>query len=279
MISRDGNHVLTSLSDPPTRFSEVVHLPPAMEASLQQGQNGDNSHPLPPIVESSDGKDVEDGLPKQKSRRPARPKLTAPPIGPAAARPTDKAGAWKAPEDWAISPTESPVSGPPADDPQNTAANNHHAPATLDIARVQRETELMLQASPQVVLLRLKGMLGDYDPTLVQKPDGSHDRRDETQHASDAAMVYKEREMETKRWLLTALYNMETIWAPDDTLSKPAAKPSVQRVLALFESQGKPRRHSSCALNGLLTVTTQPRHLTWPALISPSRCTTCRPSP
>lgn len=44
--------------------------------------------------------------------------------------------------------------------------------------------------------------------------------------------------MEKQRWLLSALYNMETIWDTNDKESKPIEKPTAQKILALFESPG-----------------------------------------
>ncbi|KAF3770658.1 hypothetical protein M406DRAFT_326083 [Cryphonectria parasitica EP155] len=232
-------------SQTPTNFSEVVHLPPAVETSLQK--NIDESHTLPVIAEgSSDAKSVEAGpscakqQPHHQKRVHTRPKLSAPAISPATMRPTEKPDTWKAPNDWAISSTESALSGPP-EESFDPAASDQHASATLDIAHVQRETERMLRASPRVVLMHLNGQRGvtsNIPVTTIQSAAyaDDHHQRTDAQRANDVALVYKEREMERKRWLLTALYNMETIWVPEDQLSGPAVRPSVQKVLALFES-------------------------------------------
>ncbi len=82
----------------------------------------------------------------------------------------------------------------------------------LDLAGMQREVKRMAAASAHIVLLRLKEEWGT---------------------ATDAAL-YKELEMEKKRWMLSALHNMDPT---RDTHIK--SHQDDDRVLAFFETQGK----------------------------------------
>lgn len=187
---------------------------------------------LPVIAESSIGEAVSRDFARQKQKRPARPKLSAPAITPASLRPTGNLETWRAPDDWVMSPAEPVVSGQVVEDALNLAANTHVSDLTLDVAHMQREIDRMFEASPQVILQRLKDKSGYYEPTLVQDQDPTDDS------AIADALAHQEREMEKKRWLLSALYNMETIWDPEEQLSRPASQPTVQKVLSLFESKG-----------------------------------------
>lgn len=230
-----------SPSTPSTQFNEMIHLPlnAWTESQAQpRSPNGDQVHHLPVIVESSNDEVVSKDFTRQEKlrrHRPPRPMLSAPAISPATLRPASNPENWKAPNEWAISPAESLMSGRTTENPFDLAVSktNELSALTLDLTRLQHEVDRMLQASPQVILQRLKQVHFDHreQDTDVQRADAFH--------AMDAALVIKEREMEKHRWLLSALYNMETIWDPQDQASRPATQPTVQKVLALFESQGK----------------------------------------
>lgn len=170
-------------------------------------------------------------------KRPIRPILSAPAIAPAALRPPTNAGAWKAPEDWAVSPTESALSGAGTEDINDAAATDHLASLTLDLAHMERETDHMRDASPQVILRRLKDDCNGKDAGAVPEtgPDDGHEK---ATRANIASAACHDREMEKQRWLLSALYNMESVWDTNEEGPKPAMKPVAQKILALFESQG-----------------------------------------
>lgn len=90
---------------------------------------------------------------------------------------------------------------------------------------MQAEVDRMVQAPPQEIFTRLQDNPGsDYEV-----PAGD----------ADAALAHKESDMHRTQWLLSALYNMETTWDPQDKLSKPTAHPNFEKVLSLFESQGR----------------------------------------
>ena len=82
----------------------------------------------------------------------------------------------------------------------------------LDLAGMQREVKRMAAASPQIILVRL---------------------REEWGAAADAAL-YKELEMEKKRWMLSALYHMD-----HTQNTKIKVRSNSDKVLAFFETQGE----------------------------------------
>lgn len=194
-------------------------------------------HPLPTIQEASNGKTTEQEITTSKHKKPDRPKLNAPAITPAVLRLTTNAAAWKAPEDWAVSPTESAISGVGTEGLNETAATDKLASLTLDLAHMEREADRMRNASHQLVLQHLKDNCDDY--TLGAKLDTDpDDGRDEASRASEAALALNDRAMEKQRWLLSALHNMETVWGTQEEVSRPAMKLVSQKILALFENQG-----------------------------------------
>lgn len=226
-----------SPSTPSAQFNEVVHLPLNAWAEAQtqpRSPEGDQFHHLPAIAESSNDEAVSNELTRPKKfRRPPRPVLSAPAISPATLRPADNPETWKAPDEWAISPAESAIPRRTTEDAFDLTVSNELSALTLDLTRLQHEVDRMLQAAPQAILQRLRQ--GDTDV----REQGTGEQRADVFHAVDVALASREREMEKQRWLLSALYNMETIWDPQDQVSKPATRPAVRKVLALFESQGK----------------------------------------
>lgn len=199
---------------------------------------------MPVIAEDTNTEQDESNHHQYKRR--FRPRLSAPPITPASQKPTDNADTWKAPQDWATSPSEDGTTGGAAD--LGTLDGTVEVSSlTLDITHMQRELDQMINASPQIILQRLKDTWGRYKldgepPTAFEEnpelDEGLKIMCDEAERALDAALGYKEREMENKRWLLSILNNMEAILESDVTLSPPPVELKSCKVLALFEAQG-----------------------------------------
>ncbi|PSR97165.1 hypothetical protein BD289DRAFT_120434 [Coniella lustricola] len=151
-------------------------------------------------------------------------------------RPVDNAVSWKAPDDWAISPTESRLPVSASSQFFDMGATNQYPMDSLDIAQVQRETEGMLRTPMRNVLRKLNDHSEDVVTARnIQDPEASNSMG---KCKENSLRMHREREMEKKRWMLIALYNMDTIWAPEGKPLKPDIMPSFQRVLALFETQG-----------------------------------------
>lgn len=132
----------------------------------------------------------------------------------------NNADAWKPPADWNC--TSGPtVSG---DDEAKKGAvsldgRGSYVPMTLDLRRMEQEREIMVDATHLAILERLSEYCGDM--------------RD--------VNLYKELEMEKKRWMLFALHNMDQAMK-SAMLSSPLPQiPGVRprKVLALHESQGE----------------------------------------
>ena len=120
------------------------------------------------------------------------------------------ADAWRPPDAWDCPPQESKF--PAIEDTISYSPNDDSTSMALDLAGMQREVKRMAAAGPRIVLLRL---------------------REEWGSSTDAAL-YKELEMEKKRWMLSALHNMDP---PPNTGVK--TEPKNQKILAFFETQGK----------------------------------------
>ena len=124
--------------------------------------------------------------------------------------------AWQPPDAWDCVP---PGSSATTIDyiMEESASIEENTSISLDLNGMQREMRKMAAASPEVVLLRLREVWG------VQE---------------DAAL-YKELEMEKKRWMLSALHNIEH---PDVDTSHPSPNKinaaNAQKILALYETQG-----------------------------------------
>lgn len=207
-------------------------------------QTGSNdAHPLPTIQEASNGNLVDEHLTTSKHKRPNRPRLSAPAITPVDLRPTTNIGAWKAPEDWAVSPTESAISGVGTENVHDMAVTDQLASVTLDLAHMEREVGHMRSASPQVILQHLKNKCDDCnaDADAVVETDQDEQDPDKASHASNATLACHDRDMAQQRWLLSALHNMETVCEFKEDLPKPAQQHVGRKILALFESQGRSR--------------------------------------
>lgn len=234
---------------------EMVHpLPGTPESLFSKKQALDDPKHLPIIAE--DLRSERSEATHQPYRRRFRPKLSAPPISPASQNPTENPDTWKAPDDWDVSPGEKGTSGSVGGS-GILDGTVEFSGLTLDIAHMQRELDQMVKASPQIILQRLKDTWGCYDPeaeprdNLEENPEldeGLKVECDEAERTVDAALAYKEREMEKKRWLLSVLNNMEAITESGVQLSQPSIEPKTQKVLALFETQGSFSLQTSISL-------------------------------
>jgi hypothetical protein len=117
--------------------------------------------------------------------------------------------AWRPPDAWGYVPP--PLASPSSEDAVVHSHDDHRASVALDLAAMQREIKRMAAAGPQIVLMRL---------------------REEWGPSADAAL-YKELEMEKKRWMLSALRNMDP---PPNTGMRLMS--GGHKILAFFESQG-----------------------------------------
>jgi hypothetical protein len=124
--------------------------------------------------------------------------------------------AWRPPEAWECGLTEATPSTI-HDIVEEPDAAKEENDTSLDLPGMQREMKRMAAATPDMVLFRLREVWG----------------------ASPDAALYKELEMEKKRWMLSALHHMDN---PDVDTSRPSAfkisAGKAQKVLALYESQG-----------------------------------------
>ena len=204
-------------------------------------------------------------------RRPKAP-LKAPAIVPACQQYVGNPDLWKAPEVWEYSASEPEVS--PIDEVIVPIGSEEINQLALDLASMQREATRMLEASPRAILLRLKARWGDQDLDItLENENGMESMQEAGDIAVDQALMYKELEMDRKRWMLSALHHMETNTHPSTIISKPRVKPKVQKILSLFDSQGMSGRlpHPSCNHAELTAMIKLPPHTTrFPTRASPS---------
>jgi hypothetical protein len=184
--------------------------------------------------------------PKLGLKRKPKAPLKAPAIVPACQQYVGNPDLWKAPEVWEYSASEPEVS--PIDEVVVPIGSDEINQLALDLASMQREASRMLQASPRTILLRLQGRWGDED-LYVALESGSEGMREDVDIAVDQALMYKELEMDRKRWMLSALNHMETNTQPSTFISKPKVKPKVQKILSLFDSQGTSGKPSLSSCN------------------------------
>ncbi|KAI3398660.1 hypothetical protein diail_8847 [Diaporthe ilicicola] len=215
-----GNtHALATVPEAPsiTNLQDARHLAP-MITDLSPANNQESA----PII------------PKRAPKRKPKAPLKAPAIVPASQQHVGNPDLWKAPEVWEYSASEPEVS--PIEEAVVPTASEEINQLALDLASMQREAARILGASPQAILLRLKERFGGHEP-LVSLEDGADSMQDGTDGATDRALMYKELELDRKRWMLSALHNMETNVEPSTVISKAKVKPKVQKILSLFDSQ------------------------------------------
>ncbi|KAF5520548.1 hypothetical protein CGCA056_v008575 [Colletotrichum aenigma] len=124
--------------------------------------------------------------------------------------------AWKPPDAWDCSPAE--VRTPMMDDViEETPELETGLSLSMDLNGMQREVRRMAAASSSIRLLRLKEVWGD----------------------TNDASLYKELEMEKKRWMLSSLHNMDKPMDTDQTRNAPnkITPAKARKVLALYETQ------------------------------------------
>lgn len=126
--------------------------------------------------------------------------------------------AWRPPEEWNYNPPDAEPTRPKRLKRTEPREVVHEEEAiSLDLHGIGREIEMMAAADPIIILQRLCEAWGN---------------------SSDIGL-YKEVEMEKKRWMLFALHNMD----PTVDTSRPSTQQipmeRVQKVLVLHETQGE----------------------------------------
>lgn len=214
--------------------------------------------------------------PKHGLKRKPKAPLKAPAIVPANQQYVGNPDLWKAPEVWEYSASEPEVS--PVEEAAVPIGSDEINQLALDLASMQREANRMLQASPRTILLRLKAKWGEQDVHVAMEA-GTESAQGDVDVAVDRALMYKELEMDRKRWMLTALHHMETDTLPNTPMSKPKVKPKVQKILSLFDSQGTLGQHSYPSHTMLTSSIKPPPHTTpSPTRASPSTTSPQNPS-
>ncbi|KUI71732.1 hypothetical protein VM1G_06698 [Cytospora mali] len=237
----DGENVQKDLASskpthwqPPPQITEKSHHLPTVPES-PSSPNLEEARHLAPIISESTASMNRDFSRTKFSHRP-KPRLNAPPIVASSQQHIGNPCLWKAPDNWRYTSTETAVATTDEPDAIVPTGSEEQNRVALDLASMQREATRMLQASPQTILLRLKGTWGGYDLNAPSRDDPTN-QGDSTNTALESALTYKELEMEKKRWMLRALGHMEPISDPNGVLSKPKVKPKQQRILSLFDNQ------------------------------------------
>lgn len=88
---------------------------------------------------------------------------------------------------------------------------------SLDLQGMVRELHRMAAAGPKLILMRIS----------------------EEWDSSTNADLYKELEMEKKRWVLTALHNIDHCLSKDISTRASGSQSEQEKVLALYENQGE----------------------------------------
>ncbi|KAL0932982.1 uncharacterized protein CTRU02_211945 [Colletotrichum truncatum] len=125
--------------------------------------------------------------------------------------------AWKPPDAWDCGPPLELQNHMHKKTIQENSEVEGELSMSLDLNGMQREVRRMAAASSSIRLLRLKEVWGD---------------------TSDASL-YKELEMEKKRWMLSSLHNMDKPINLDQTRNTPnkITPAKAKKVLALYETQ------------------------------------------
>lgn len=216
------------------------------------------------------------GEPKHGLKRKPKAPLKAPAIVPANQQHVGNPDLWKAPEVWEYSASEPEVS--PVEEAVVPIGSDEINQLALDLASMQREANRMFQASPRTMLMRLKAKWGDQNAHVALEA-GAEGMQGDVDTAVDQAVMYKELEMDRKRWMLSALHHMETATQPKKPLSKPKVKPKVQKILSLFDSQGMLAQHSHPSRTSLTPFIKPPLHTSRsPTRASPSTISPRTPS-
>ncbi len=129
----------------------------------------------------------------------------------------DNPDAWKPPDAWRCSPMNDPMLPTVRDRRQGAEENTDANSMTMDLPAMQRELRKMAAANPQIMLIRLTEKWGC-------TPD---------------ATFCKELEMEKKRWMLSALYNLDKPREDEDLEHRQERLAGDSRILALFETKGE----------------------------------------
>lgn len=205
---------------------------------------------------------------KRGSKRKPKAPLKAPAIVPACQQYVGNPDLWKAPDVWEYSASEPEVS--PIEEAAVPTGSEDISQLALDMASMQREANRLLGASPQTILQRLKEKWGDQN-VHVALETGTESMQEDVDATVDQALMYKELEMERKRWMLSALNHMEAATQPNTVISKPKVKPKVQKILSLFDSQGTSSQQSYPSDITLTSFTKRPPHTSqFPTRVSPS---------
>lgn len=163
--------------------------------------------------------------------RKAKKKIThqAPAILSPSMRPIGLPDTWKAPSDWAMDPgepAESLRSYTGSDDDEDSVDNRAAADEAnghvMDMAFLQRELARIIDCAPEEMVLYLrkewKDPAGDETLIWASKVDWHAD-----QH----------------RYFLATLYHMSDAWELTEDIGQSVLGPMSQRVIALFDDEGK----------------------------------------
>ena len=166
--------------------------------------------PRPPLLSSSLRQSAAHSVTENRLKSAFGPQSTCP-----VSFEIDNPDAWRPPEAWECNATDDTQACTTSKLRQAAAAEEAaYNSMSMDLPTLQRELRRMAAASPQIKLARLTE---EWEST----PDAS---------------FYKELEMEKKRWMLSALYNMDK--EEQGNLLEPEDSESGSRILALFETKG-----------------------------------------
>ncbi|KAI1505874.1 hypothetical protein F5X99DRAFT_173586 [Biscogniauxia marginata] len=160
--------------------------------------------------------------------------------------------AWKPPHEWDCTPTKETVAPLFEENlrlsPSSQGSDHYLSP---DLAALQREIRMMSAASPELMLANMKSAMGE---------------------VSDAS-IYKEIEMNKKRWMFSALHQNSGYGEFIDRASAQAGTQTarkIPKILALYETQ------ASASFLAALNPQTYMSHLS-PHPISPTLFPNVRP--